>query len=141
MNYFFSETLGRLPLASVSVDARMSLGQDIVYQSVGIVVVIGSLATIALILVGLNRILRGAGLVVASGGRGRQAAGSSGAPVVSSQELAGLSPDLRAAIAAAVYTTLGPSHQIVEIHPSLSPQIMAWSMEGRRQIFQSHRVR
>lgn len=49
-----------------------------------------------------------------------------------------MSPQLIAVVAAAVHVTLGKvPHQIVSIKPA-DP---SWSREGRRQIFDSHRVR
>lgn len=59
----------------------------------------------------------------------------------------GLTPQEIAAISAAVHTTIkGPFHILsVAAHDELltkpNPQQQAWSMEGRRAIFSSHRVR
>lgn len=47
-------------------------------------------------------------------------------------------PQIRAAIAAAIFVTLGHNHRIVTISPT---QSLLWSREGRRQVFDSHRVR
>jgi hypothetical protein len=47
-------------------------------------------------------------------------------------------PQVRAAIAAAIFATLGHSHRIVTISPA---QSLLWSREGRRQVFDSHRFR
>jgi hypothetical protein len=44
-----------------------------------------------------------------------------------------------AVVSAAVYVTLGTHHKIISIRPSGDRQ--AWSAEGRRSIFQSHRIR
>jgi len=52
----------------------------------------------------------------------------------------GVPPEVRAAIAAAVLFTLKTPHRILEVHRS-NPMLQAWSVEGRRSIFQSHRVR
>jgi hypothetical protein len=53
--------------------------------------------------------------------------------------------ELLAVIAAAVYATLGPGHEIVAIEsggqPFANPQILAWSAEGRRTHYASHKVR
>jgi hypothetical protein len=49
-------------------------------------------------------------------------------------------PEIAAVIAAAVHLALGPDHRIVEIAP-VSVDQTPWSMEGRRQIFESHKVR
>lgn len=45
---------------------------------------------------------------------------------------------VRAAIAAAIHVTHGPTHRIVSVTPV---QSLLWSREGRRQVFDSHRVR
>jgi Na+-transporting methylmalonyl-CoA/oxaloacetate decarboxylase gamma subunit len=54
-------------------------------------------------------------------------------------------PEIVAAIAAAVHIVVKEPHRIVSIHPQISTQaavnMNAWSAEGRRHIFSSHRVR
>ncbi len=125
------------PMAAVAVDSRMTFAQDVAYQSVGVIVVVGSLALIALLLVIFNRILRATGLSVSQPPLKNDPL-PAGAGAANAEELPA---DLRAAIAAAVYTTLGSSHKIVEIRASDSVLLQAWSMEGRRQIFQSHKFR
>lgn len=53
----------------------------------------------------------------------------------------GPDPRLIAAIAASVETVLGHvSHEIVSIKPA-GKGYNAWAQEGRRQIFQSHKIR
>ena len=47
-------------------------------------------------------------------------------------------PRVRAAIAAAIFATQGSHHRIVAISPA---QSLIWSREGRRQVFESHRLR
>lgn len=49
-----------------------------------------------------------------------------------------VTPELIAAIAAAVDAALGSPHRIVHIEPTF---LSAWSAEGRREIFASHRIR
>jgi hypothetical protein len=58
----------------------------------------------------------------------------------------GEDPTLLAVLAAAVATTLGPNARIVGVSPVASPiqnisALTAWSMEGRREIYLSHRIR
>lgn len=61
---------------------------------------------------------------------------SSSAAIPKAQQ--GISPEIVAVVAAAVHVCLGKiPHQIVSIKPADS----SWSREGRRQIFDSHRVR
>lgn len=53
---------------------------------------------------------------------------------------ASLPPQTVAAISAAVHTTLSSRHKILSIGESNSDR-QAWSLEGRRQVFHSHKVR
>lgn len=58
-----------------------------------------------------------------------------------------LSPEAFAVIAAALHTVIREPHRIVSIY-DMTPMteaanlnLMSWSIEGRRQIFSSHRTR
>ena len=59
----------------------------------------------------------------------------------------GVSPEVTIAITAAVSAVLGQSVRVVAIHPAGSPLVivenimLTWSLEGRREIYNSHRVR
>lgn len=44
-----------------------------------------------------------------------------------------------AVIAASVLATLGRGHRVVAVQPAPDGQV--WSLEGRRQVFQSHQIR
>lgn len=57
-------------------------------------------------------------------------------------------PELRAVIAAAVYVTLGSNARIASVEETrhlataaVDTQMSAWSLEGRRQIHDGHKVR
>ncbi len=50
------------------------------------------------------------------------------------------SPEIRAALAAAVYAMLGRSARIVAVTDGAETS-QVWSLEGRRQIFASHQIR
>ena len=58
-----------------------------------------------------------------------------------------ITPEIVAVVAAAVHALIQEPHRILSISQAgdragqLTQEIQAWSMEGRRQIFQSHRVR
>jgi len=57
-----------------------------------------------------------------------------------------LAPEIAAVIAAAVHLTLGAAARVasVSLQPdsvSLESAPLIWSLEGRRQIYTSHRVR
>lgn len=56
---------------------------------------------------------------------------------------AGVPGETVAAIAAAVATVLGQSFRIVSVSrvPAPVPHLNVWALEGRTQIFQSHKVR
>ncbi len=59
----------------------------------------------------------------------------------------GLEPELLSAIFAAVTIELGPTARIASIHPapiqppSVEGLMLQWAVEGRRQIYSSHKVR
>lgn len=59
----------------------------------------------------------------------------------------GISPETLAIIASAVNVTVGPNARVrtVEVVPTPAPSVEAlmlqWSLEGRRQIYTSHKVR
>ena len=55
-----------------------------------------------------------------------------------------LTPEIAAVIAAAVHVTLGAAARVtsVSLQPvSIENAPLIWSLEGRRQIYTSHRVR
>jgi len=52
---------------------------------------------------------------------------------------AGPSPEILFVIAASVHAVLRGRHRIVALQPAFDAR--AWSIEGRRQVFQSHQVR
>jgi Na+-transporting methylmalonyl-CoA/oxaloacetate decarboxylase gamma subunit len=99
------------------------------YQVAGLVVVMLSLGLMALLVEGIGRLLRL---------RHRPPAVT---PAVAAPEPAGVPPETLAAIAAAVAVTMQSPHRIVQIRPTGSAWLQAWSLEGRRQIFQSHTLR
>lgn len=63
-------------------------------------------------------------------------------PLASSTEL---TPAVCAVIAAAVATTCGPRARIAAVqaayHPNVETLMAQWSLEGRRQIYSSHKIR
>lgn len=66
--------------------------------------------------------------------------GSSGVPVSNAAAAPEPIPaHVLATIAAAVHYTLRVPHRLVAIAPS--QEFQAWSLEGRRQVFQSHQIR
>ena len=125
-------------LATVDVGAKMGISQDLSYQSVGMAIVLLALATIALVLFLLGKVFQSTVPAKKAPAPPPARAATSSAPGTAPAEV-GISPETFAVIAAAVYLELPGMSRIVEIRQSQTAQV--WSMEGRRQIFQSHRVR
>ena len=61
--------------------------------------------------------------------------------------VAGIAPEIAAAIAAAVHVTLGDDARVTSVTQQTEPAVametptLIWSLEGRREIYTSHRVR
>lgn len=61
--------------------------------------------------------------------------------------VAGVSSDVAVVIAAAVYAALGDSARVTSVVPkdhltvTVDNLMLTWSLEGRREIYSSHRVR
>lgn len=136
--------------AVIAGDEPMSLLQDIGYQTVGMGIVVGALAILAIFLtvVGHFFAAHAARMAQTKATLAAESAASSPSHNSSSPTFPGehgtdaesIPADIRAAIFAAVYVTMGSNTRVLDIHPS-HPEFAAWSMEGRRQIFLSHRVR
>ena len=60
------------------------------------------------------------------------------APAPAAHVEGGPPPEVRAAIAAAINVVLGNGVRVVSIS---NTSVLLWSQEGRRQVFQSHKVR
>lgn len=114
----------------------MEFFTNLKYQSVGVLIVLTSLGGLAVI-VSLVAAALAPGHAARSKASATQAAK---APVVSASSET-VPPEIFAVIAAAVAVSVKIPHEILEIHPVQNPMLSAWSVEGRRQIFQSHSVR
>jgi len=61
--------------------------------------------------------------------------------------VSGIAPEIAAAIAAAVHETLGDGARVTSVTQQTEPAVametptLIWSLEGRREIYTSHRVR
>lgn len=125
MNAFFS-----LPFAAMP--ARMELGESLVYQLNGLIVVFAALSAIWLLLEVTGAYFkRQAAATVAP------AAAPAAPPPAAPDEV--LAPELVAAITAAVHTAVGAGCRIEAIVPAGATG--EWAHEGRRQIFASHQLR
>ncbi|MFH1500175.1 MAG: OadG family transporter subunit [Verrucomicrobiota bacterium] len=109
------------------------LSQTISFQLSGLVVVFLVLGSIWFLLEILGKIF------VARAKAAAKPAAPAPAPVPAGPAAADdhIAPEIVALIAAAVHLTVGAGHRIVAIAP-LNPH---WALEGRRQIFASHRPR
>jgi len=136
----FASSPAWLPVANISLDSELPLSQDIAYQGVGVLIVLGALMFLAVSLTFMARILGMAGLIPRPK-ESRAETAAKGAPLPAGDSSQNIPDSVRIAIAAAVHVTLGSGLQIVDIRPARNPQMAVWSMEGRRQIFQSHRLR
>ena len=128
-------------LAAIEADESLSLLQDIGYQIVGMLIVLGALGVLCLFLTLSGRIFalqqkRSAEALA----RAAEAIRSAEPSHITESEAENLPAELRAVIVAAVYDSLGEGARVLDIQ-SAHPEQAAWSMEGRRQIFLSHRVR
>jgi Oxaloacetate decarboxylase, gamma chain. len=113
------------------LSSRPDFLTNISYQTAGIFVVMGSLTFLMVVVAIMGRLLnpkpRPAPSVVVS-------------PTAASVPDDDLPPELRAAIVAAAVASLEGAHRVVEIRP-VDIRLQAWSLEGRRHIFQSHTLR
>lgn len=119
----------------------MTLAQDIGYQTVGVLIVLGALSFLCVVLTISGRFfVRAQKRTAEAAARAAEALRSAEPSHLSKSDAENLPLELRAAIVAAVYESLGEGTRVLDIQSS-QPERAAWSMEGRRQIFLSHRVR
>jgi hypothetical protein len=105
------------------------------YQAVGMLIMLGALVYLWLTVNRLNRTLR---LLEQ---RTAHPVPSPATPAASATPPAdALEEGVVAAIAAAVALMVRRPHRIVAVHPDAEAQ-HAWSTEGRREIYHSHKVR
>ncbi len=141
MSAFFSASM----FALVIPDAP-SLSDTLMYQLTGLLVVLSALAFLALA-------IKFAGMLFSLHGEPRDTLAPKPGSAPAAAPVADASggrvpPEILAVIAAAVDTVLQGRGRILSIHEHphsdhthLDPKLLAWSMEGRRQIFSSHQVR
>jgi len=101
------------------------------FQIAGLVVVVASLGILAAIVSTIGRLLA-------------LHAGEPAPPhqlPLSSDDAEELPAETLAIIASAVSAVLHGPHRILQIRSETDPHIQAWSLEGRRQIFESHHIR
>lgn len=133
-----------LPLAAALTD-KPALLDSISYQLVGLIVVFSALGSIW----GLMELMGWVFRAVARRTEARVLAErplSAVEPVLGELVPSGVSPELLAVITAAAHECLQAGEHIVSIIPvdRMTPadvNLLAWSSEGRRQIFASHKLR
>jgi hypothetical protein len=117
-----------LLLAVESVAGHLEFFSNLRFQTVGVMIVLTSLGGLAIIVTAVGRALEP-----------RIAGGSRMVPVPAPAQV--VPPEIRAAIAAAVVFSVRTPHRILTVTQAPDPRLSAWSVEGRRQIFHSHKVR
>lgn len=115
--------------------------EAISYQVVGLFVVFTALGSIWLLMEGMGFVFRG----VERRKKLNLALATPAAPLPAAAP-AGIAPELIAVITAAAHASLQAGEHIVSIvplerYPQPNIQLLAWSSEGRRQHFGSHKVR
>lgn len=139
--------LALAPSPLLALPEHPTLGESLVYQINGLVVVFIALGLIWAMMEIMGAIFRRVAV--------HQAARAAAVPTVAAPELAapgpapatataaasadGVDPATYAAIVAAVHCTLGQGHRIVGVTSVIDTR--DWSREGRRDHFFSHRVR
>lgn len=103
------------------------------HQTVGMLIMLGALGYLWLMVIRLSRTVR----ILEQ--RALAPAPANPAPPVTSAADA-LDEGVVAAIAAAVALVIRVPHRIVAVHPDYGAQ-HAWSAEGRREIYHSHKIR
>jgi len=120
------------PLLAATLPPQPGLGESIVYQLNGLVVVFVALASIWGVLELSGRFFRRQALAP-------KPASPAPVPAAPTPVATGIPPETVAVIAAAVHAAVGGPHRIEVIVP-VGPS-SDWAREGRRQIFASHQVR
>lgn len=124
-----------------SLPAYPSFWENLRFQTVGFIIVLTSLGLLTLVLISIGWLFKK-----------REAQKAASAVRTTPEKSLALRKEedpheLLAVIAAAVYSAIGESHRIVSIRPVDNGKIIgelylqAWSMEGRRQHFASHKIR
>lgn len=124
-----------------TMQAYTSFLENLRFQTVGFIIVLVSLGLLTLVLIAIGWLFKK-----------REAQKAASAVRTTPEKSLALRQaedphELLAVIAAAVYSAIGESHRIVSIRPVINGKIIgelylqAWSMEGRRQHFASHKIR
>lgn len=120
------------PILAAAVTKDSTAGEIVSYQSVGFIIVLCSLAALAVIITITGKFFQkpAAGQAAAPAKTSPAPAGQVAAAPAGNND-GGVPAHIAAVIAAAVAVEIGQSHQIVAVTQVGSN----WSMEGRRRIF------
>lgn len=105
------------------------------YQAVGLLIMLGALVYLWLTVNRLNRTLR-----LLEQRTAHPVSASPAPSALATPPADAIEEGVVAAIAAAVALVVRRPHRIVAVHPDAEAQ-HAWSAEGRREIYHSHKVR
>jgi len=130
-------------LAVVFLDKSSTLIDLLLYQLSGLMVVFMALgmiwAVMALLGAFFRRVEEVRAEARAASAPPHAAVLAAPTPVSALPDPDAIPPHILAVVTAAVYEMVGPAAVIRSVE--VAPPSPTWSMEGRRQIFQSHRVR
>lgn len=126
-----------LPAAFATLPEFPSIGESLVFQVNGLIVVLVALTSIWGVLEVIGFCFKRAARA-AEAARAQAAAAAAAQPPLTPPELAP-SPITLVLIAAAVHATLGRRARVHAVLPAEAS--VHWAQEGRRQIFASHKVR
>jgi Na+-transporting methylmalonyl-CoA/oxaloacetate decarboxylase gamma subunit len=134
------ELFAAVPLALIPADAPFS--EYALFQASGMTVVLLTLGGLWLLVAGMSKVVLA---IERSMGTGPKAPAApqpvpQAPPPQAAPTPEGIDVRTVAAITAAVHVVLGHRARIVSLNPEAGPG-QAWSKEGRREIYQSHRVR
>lgn len=133
--------LALAPSRLLALPEHPKLGESLVYQINGLVVVFIALGLIWVMMEIMGAIFRRVAVHPAARAAAVPpvAAPEPAAPAPAPATTEGVDPATYAAIVAAVHCTLGQGHRVVGVTAVIDPR--DWSREGRRDHFFSHRVR
>ncbi|MBK9989446.1 MAG: hypothetical protein IPP19_01610 [Verrucomicrobia bacterium] len=125
-----------LAVTSSSVETASQISDPISFQTALLVIIAGALLFVAKNLASLNHRISSVETGKKSNNRSTGATSNANGVLPAGM----IAPEVVAAISAAIHTTLGGRNRILSIG-QICPNRQAWSAEGRRQVFSSHKVR
>jgi len=121
---------------SSSVETASQTSDPISFQTALLVIIASALLLVAKNLASLNHRISSVESGKTSNNRQDGAIGTQHSAMPAGM----VAPEVVAAISAAIHTTLKGNHRIISVGQICASR-QAWSAEGRRQVFSSHKVR